>query len=266
MKGGGSKGPPLFLASLIGYHGVLLGETGVTIPAIRINPTVDANTARASYARDGMVQIPDIFEPRVADHIAGMFETLAFDTAFEGEDGRPVTVSAQEAATGADALAARINAMLERAGHGYGFLYTAYPLITAYLAKRDPGHPVHRLTEFLNAEFVAFGAYVTNQPQVRKADGQLTRYRPGDFIGLHNDIGTEASDRLTAYTLGFTRDWRADWGGQLLFHDDKGDVTKGFIPRFNTLSLFRVPQMHSVAPVAPYAAKPRDSVVGWLRN
>lgn len=238
----------------------------MTIPAIRINPQVDANTARATYLREGMVQIADIFEPHVAEHIATMLETLTYDLAFEGEDSRPAILSAAQAEAGGEELADRLRGLNARSGDGYGFLYQAYPLITAYLTKRDAEHPIHRLTEFLNGEFVAFGAYVTNQPHVAKADGQLTRYRPGDFIGLHNDIGSEASDRLTAYTLGFTRQWRADWGGQLLFHDDAGDVTRGFIPRFNTLSLFRVPQMHSVAPVAPYAKAPRHSVVGWLRN
>ena len=238
----------------------------MSTPAIRINPRVKAAVARDAYMRDGFVQIPDIFEPEVAEHIASMIETLPYDLAFEGENGRPVVLSPEETEAGGEALAERLRGMIERSGTGYGFLYQAYPLITAYLKGRNPGHPIHKLTEFLNAEFVDFGSFVTNQPAVAKADGQLTRYRPGDFIGLHNDVGSEDSDRLTAYTLGFTREWRSDWGGQLLFHYDNGDVTRGYIPRFNTLTLFRVPQLHSVAPVAPYAQAHRHSVVGWLRN
>ncbi|MHC3126952.1 hypothetical protein OB03_06410 [Brevundimonas sp. GN22] len=238
----------------------------MSVPTIRINPRVKAAAARADYMRAGFVQIPDIFEPDVAEHIATMLETLPYDLAFEGEDGRPVVLKPDQTASDADAVAQRTADMIRRSGNGYGFIYRVYPLIIAYLEQRDPGHPIHRLTEFLNAEFVAFGAFVTNQPAVAKADGQLTRYGPGDFIGLHNDVGSEDSDRLTAYTLGFTRDWRPDWGGQLLFHDENGDVTCGYIPRFNTLTLFSVPQMHSVAPVAPYAQRPRHSVVGWLRN
>lgn len=238
----------------------------MTAPIIRINPAVNALTARQTYARDGMVQIADFFEPEVAEHLAGLCESLVYDIAFEGDDGRPAIVTADQARQQGNDLRERVGRMIDRAGQGYGFLYQSYPLITAYLQGRDPGHPVHKLTEWLNGEFVQFGSYVTNQPRVAKADGQLTRYQPGDFIGLHDDVGSEASNRLTAYTLGFTREWRPDWGGQLLFHDDKGDVTRGFIPRFNTLSLFRVPQMHSVAPVAPYAKMRRHSVVGWLRD
>lgn len=236
----------------------------MSVPTIRINPRVKAGAAREAYMRHGFVQIPDIFESEVAEHIAALMEDVTYRLAFQGENGKPAVID--PAQVDPATVEARLRDHQDRAGRGYGFKYQTYQLITAYLEQRDPGHPIHRLTEFLNAEFVAFGSYVTNQPQVAKADGQLTRYGPGDFIGLHDDVGTEDSDRLTAYTLGFTRRWRSDWGGQLLFHDDRGDVSRGFIPRFNTLTLFRVPQLHSVAPVAPYAQTPRQSVVGWLRN
>lgn len=236
--------------------------------ALRLNPAIDVEAATRAYARDGFVQIPDMFEPEIAEALATLLESgLDWDLAFEGEDGRPAVLTrAQIAAAGEPVLRERLKAMLARAGGQYGFMYLSYPLISAYLAGRDPGHAIHGLTEWLNQEFVRFGASVTGQPQVVKADGQATRYRPGDFIGLHNDVGSEISDRLTAYTLGLTREWRPDWGGQLLFHDDAGDVTRGHAPRWNTLTLFRVPQLHSVAPVAAYARGTRLSVVGWLRD
>jgi SM-20-related protein len=236
--------------------------------ALRLNPAIDVEAAARAYARDGFVQIPDVFEPEVAEALGALLETaIDWDLAFEGEDGRPAVLTrAQIAALGEPALRERLTAMMTRAGEGYGFLYLSYPLISAYLAGRDPGHPIHGVTEWLNAEFVRFGAAVTGQPAIVKADGQATRYRPGDFIGLHNDVGSEASERLTAYTLGLTRRWRPDWGGQLLFHDPEGEVIHGHAPRWNALTLFRVPQMHSVAPVAAYARGARLSIVGWLRN
>lgn len=192
---------------------------------------------------------------------------IDWDLAFQGDDGRPVVLTRpQLAALGEAEVQKRLQAMLAQAGTDYGFVYLTYPLITAYLTKRDPGHPVHAVTEFLNDAFVKLGVAITGRSDIIKADGQLTRYRPGDFIGLHNDVGSEASDRLVAYTLGLTRIWRADWGGQLLFHDAAGDVIRGHAPRWNTLTLFKVPQYHSVAAVAPYAQAPRLSVVGWMRN
>ena len=237
-------------------------------PRLRINPAINLRQAAETYQRDGLVQISDIFEPDVAEYLASLAETrIDWDLAFQGEDGRPAVVGMRQIQAGGEAaLRQRLHAMMTRAGEGYGFLYLAYPLISAYLTGRDQGHPIHRLTEFLNGEFVQLGSAVSGRNDIIKADGQLTHYRPGDFIGLHNDIGSEKSDRLIAYTLGLTRRWRPDWGGQLLFHDDAGDVTHGHAPRWNTLTLFKVPQYHSVAPVASYAQAPRLSVVGWLRN
>lgn len=240
----------------------------MTAPSIRFNPEVDIAAAAAAYRRDGWVQIDDILEAGTAEYLADMLETrIDWDLAFHGEDDQPVVLGREQIlALGDAALQQRLRDMMTRAGAGYGFLYQTYPLITAYLTQRDQGHPVHTLTEFLNGAFVRLGAAVTGRRDIIKADGQLTRYRPGDFIGLHNDVGSEASDRLVAYTLGLTRTWRADWGGQLLFHDAAGDVIRGHAPRWNALTLFRVPQDHSVAPVAAYAQGPRLSVVGWLRN
>lgn len=240
----------------------------MTPPPIRFSPVLDLDAAAETFQRDGLVQIADVLAPESAAHLLNLAETaIDWDLAFQGEDGRPAVLGRREIdALGQDALRRRLTGMMDRAGEGYGFVYLAYPLITAYLAGRDPGHPIHALTEFLNADFLDLGRRVTGRSDIAKADGQLTRYRPGDFIGLHNDIGSEKSDRLVAYTFGLTRRWRPDWGGQLLFHDAAGDVVQGHAPRWNTLTLFDVPRDHSVAPVSAYARAARLSVVGWLRN
>lgn len=233
---------------------------------LRINPEVKLVAAREAYLRDGFVQIPNFFTSDVAEHLANLIEALSFDLVMQGPDKRPLRLTQDQVLAEGEGFAQRLDRLMSQSGTDYGFLYQVYPLISAYLEGRDPGHPIHRLTEWLNSGFARFGAMVTDQPKVAKADGQITRYRPGDFIGLHTDASMEEDTRLTAYTLGFTREWRSDWGGQLLFHDDKGDLSRGYMPGFNTLTLFKVPQLHSVATVAPYAKAYRHSVVGWLRE
>ena len=96
------------------------------------------------------------------------------------------------------------------------------------------------------------------------ADAQATTYRPGDFLtGHHDDVA--GKNRRAAYVLGLTPEWRTEWGGLLLFHDEQDDVGRGLLPRFNCLNLFAVPQTHSVSQVASYAGATRLSVTGWLR-
>jgi Rps23 Pro-64 3,4-dihydroxylase Tpa1-like proline 4-hydroxylase len=97
------------------------------------------------------------------------------------------------------------------------------------------------------------------------ADAQATRYNTGDFLTRHDDE-IAGKGRKLAYVLSLSQGWRAEWGGLLIFNDTGGGVAETFVPRFNTLSLFAVPQPHSVSYVAPYAGEPRLSITGWLRD
>lgn len=219
-----------------------------------------------AYARDGVVQIEGLFPPKVAETLAAVLDRATpWSLAHSDAAGGHVVLSPAVAAAAPRAeLQATLAEVVRRAEHGFSYLYLVYPMIDAYLDGRAPGHPLNALTEFLNsAPFIDFVRQVTGETVV-KVDAQATCYRPGHFLTLHDDRGV--GERRAAYTLGLTRRWRPDWGGQLLFHDDAGDVTRGYAPRFNVLTLFKVPMAHSVAPVAPYAAEPRYMITGWLRD
>ncbi len=234
---------------------------------LAINPDLDVARYAAIYQAEGVVQIPDVFETRTAQLITMMLEEgVDWQVIASGEDGRGQSWTRPEMGRlNETALNARLGPVLKRASEGFAFLYFGYPMIAARLEGRDLGHPIHDLTEFLNgSEFLDFGRAVTGEASVVKADAQATFYRRGDFLTMHDDRGDD--ERRAAYTLGFTRQWRADWGGQLLFHAENGEIERGFQPGFNVLTFFKVPTLHSVAAVAPYAAAPRLSIVGWLRD
>jgi SM-20-related protein len=231
-----------------------------------LNPTLKPDDYALAFAADGVVQIEDVLESDVATALADVMERgvdwrLAYS---DPRGGHVMLTRAEMAAVGQAGLARRVQAVTAQASRGFGYLYYVYPMVEAYVRGEDPGHPLHGLTEFLNSpEFMDFARAVTGETVV-KVDAQASRYGPGHFLNLHDDLGE--GQRRAAYTLGLTRDWRTDWGGQLLFHDARGDVSRGFIPRFNVLTLFKVPMQHSVAPVAPYAAAPRLTIAGWLRD
>ena len=236
---------------------------------LRLNPALDPERYVADFARDGYVQIFDLFEPDVVEYFTEVLErAMQWDLVYLEEQLRGVNLTrAQQQALGPQKMQEILTGLRDRSGSSLGLIYLGYAMITARRDNRDPGHPIHHLTDFIcSPAFLEFGAKIIGRSDVRRADAQATLYRPGDFIGLHDDTGWETGTRLAAYTLGFTRQWRSDWGGQLLMHDDRGDVSRGFVPRWNALTLFNVPRLHSVAPVAPYARRPRISVVGWLRD
>ena len=118
------------------------------------------------------------------------------------------------------------------------------------------------MTEFLTSpEFIAFAHEITGEP-VTKVDAQATLYRPGHFLNQHDDHNDPR--RVAAYVLNMTPHWRGDWGGALLFPDRPGHIAEGFLPAFNALNMFSVPQEHQVGFVAPFAGAHRFSVTGWF--
>ena len=96
------------------------------------------------------------------------------------------------------------------------------------------------------------------------AEVQATAWSPGDFLTGVDD-GADPTRRI-AFTLCLTPQWRAEWGGLLLFHDAGGRAVQGLVPAFNALNLFVVPQLHSISMVTPAASHRHYAISGWLRS
>jgi len=241
---------------------------------LRLNPKLKPDVWAKAYARDKLVQIPDVFEPELADEIEAVLRgQIQWRLVFAEADptapgGESVARLTQQdiASLGRDAVAKRIGQVMERARDNYGYLYNAYPMIEAYTSGWDAEHPIHLLTEFLNsAEFLEFGRQVIGVDAVTKADAQATFYTRGNFLTRHVDEGHD-DERRAAYTLGFTRRWEPDWGGLLMLLDGNKDIERAFLPRFNMLSIFDGRRIHSVSAVSPFAGDGRFQITGWFRD
>ncbi len=154
-------------------------------------------------------------------------------------------------------------AVIEAARHGFQYRYESIRVAD------DPAERGSSVLEtfanFLNSPAaIAWFRRVTGIADIDYADAQATSYGPGHFLTEHDDDVT-GKNRRAAYVLSLTPAWRVDWGGLLLFHD-AGDAVAGFAPGFNALTLFGVPQRHSVSAVATSAGAPRLSITGWLRS
>ena len=128
-------------------------------------------------------------------------------------------------------------------------------------------HPeLFAVLSFLNSPaFLTFVRRLTGDERPVFCDAMATRYLPGHFLTAHDDEAP-GENRLYAYVLNLTGRWRADWGGMLLFLDDQDHVAEGYVPAFNALNIFRVPQRHAVSFVTPYAGAARLSITGWIRS
>lgn len=232
-----------------------------------LNPALDLKALAAVFRDEGVLQIEDALRPESADVLYQCLATeVPWSLAFRDVSG-PRKLWAEELAAMDAAGRERLDReILEIARREFQFRYDSFMMVTAYKEKRHTGLVLHRVIEQINSPgWLEPMRAITGYPQIRRADAQATRYVAGHFLRRHNDMNEE-DGRLCAYVINLTRDWQADWGGLLQFLDVEGEVTRTLMPRYNTISLFRVPAAHCVSPVAAFATGARYAITGWLRT
>jgi Rps23 Pro-64 3,4-dihydroxylase Tpa1-like proline 4-hydroxylase len=233
-----------------------------------LNPALNPTTLANRYGARKRLQIPGILQLPAAERL---HRCLTHETPWGvvyNDGGRVVQVMAEQLRGLPQQEGARlVTGAIERAKTGFQFLYHFYPMLSSYQAGRDPGLFLHEVLKALNAEPVLeFVRLVSGIATLAKADAQATLYAPGHFLTRHNDAADAALKRRVAYVLSMTKDWHPDYGALLQFYDDQNGVTDVFVPRFNTLSLFTVPQMHAVSYTAPFAPIGRFAITGWFQD
>lgn len=240
------------------------------IPLFEVNPELDRPRLKSAFAGTRRVQIRDVLTDRSARTLHQVIaEQTPWGVAWQaGEEGpHSVSHSALKLVPPAErgAISNKVTAAMR--GRDYGFVYSQYPMLDAYLQRWAPGGVHDLILEHINDQpFLDLVREVTAFPDLIKADAQATLYGPGQFLSLHDDSHVLEGWRI-AYVLNLcAEDWRPDWGGYLLFYDEDGDVVDGFRPRFNALNLFAVPQHHNVSYVPGYAPVARYAITGWFRD
>jgi SM-20-related protein len=153
------------------------------------------------------------------------------------------------------------------AQNGYAFIYETNQLTMQDANgtnKRAPHTPLIASFElFLSSGiFIEFARLVTGENDIVRAEANATCFRAGQFLAAHDD--SAASTRRVAFVVNLSRSWRPEWGGLLEFISPSGHIEEAFVPFFNSLNLFRVPQAHAVSCVTPFASGPRLAISGWL--
>lgn len=230
-----------------------------------INNELDLDRWRRELSARGRIQIPHYLQVDAANRLhACLANEVAWQTA-ENSSGIARTTVRGERLDPAQERAL-LDAAYQRARDEYQFVYDTYMLVRAAREGWDEGLVARFLLEFFNSpDYLAFVRHLTGDPGIASINAQCTRYRPGQFLQLHHDVNPDEDWRY-AYVLNLSREWRADWGGLLHFVDAEGNIVDTFLPRWNSLSLFKVPYGHFVSLVAPWAREPRLAVTGWFRG
>jgi Rps23 Pro-64 3,4-dihydroxylase Tpa1-like proline 4-hydroxylase len=239
-------------------------------PLLQINPNLDRAALAERFDLDGRVQVPDVLTNESAEALRQLLQqqTPWLLTWCAGADGARNVGGEQLAAMTREesvAIERKIAEAVLRCDFCY--IYSNYPLNEAYEQGWNPGSLHEQLTEDLLSEpFAQLLRDITGQSEIVGADGYATHYGPGHFLSRHTD---EAADwrRIAAYVLNLTFvGWQPEYGGYLTFYDEQGDVDLAIRPKFNSLILFSVPQVHGVTRVAPFAPFGRAAISGWARD
>lgn len=220
---------------------------------------------RARLARDTRIQVQEVLTEESAIALATEVRGVPFQTVTTNSQGHVDlpkvwidTLTPEQKRTFGEA-------MQESATERFQYLYDTYPLWDLGEAGQLPPY-WQGVLDFINGEaFLGFARAVTGEDRIAFADAQITRYRRGSFLTGHTDEG-KGKNRYYAYVLNLSPRWRLEWGGLLMFHGPEGHVDKALLPKFNSLSLLKVPQPHSVSQVSLFAGDDRLAITGWLRG
>lgn len=229
-----------------------------------INNELNITLYRQRLVQNTRVQIPGFLQEDAAEAIHRcLAEEIPWALA-ERSAGESHTIASEAyAAMSEQDRQALLEASYARAKTDFQFSYDSYMMVRA-VKEGWTRNLLHDVLKFLNSpEFLLFARRLTGEPTIDRVSAQATRYRPGQFLTRHQDEDVIES-RVCAYVINLSKDWDSDWGGLLQFHDADKHLRDTFVPYWNHLSLFRVPQSHTVSLVAPWAREPRLAITGWF--
>jgi SM-20-related protein len=230
------------------------------VTTLTLSPDLQVEQLSAAFARERRLHIPGLLAADSAEFLAGSLETddLWKTTVAAGQDWFELPLADRRAADPTK-QAWLDDVKVDGAKTGMQYVFD-----TRRLGLGED--PLDAVLQVLNSEpFLNLMRAITGDDRIHYADAQASRYRPGHLLTGHND-NAPGKNRLYAYVLNLTRNWRMEWGGLLAFEGQDGHVVQAFTPAFNAVNLFAVPARHCVTQVAEFAQADRLSITGWLRS
>lgn len=239
----------------------------MTASPFRINAAHDADHLAALFRVNRRLHIPSFLEGDGAERLLDFLRTTeSWKLVLNSDDKLFELDRKTQAALTTEQQRQLDHAVFAKARHGFQYRYETVRVPDSEDERKSRGTLVDDFARFMSDEpALSFFRTVVGEADLTFADAQATAYGPGHFLTSHNDevLGKR---REAAFVVNLSKNWSADWGGLLTFHEPKEAIAEAFIPKFNSLNLFAVPQLHSVTIVAPFAPRRRYSVTGWLRT
>ncbi|MFT2092786.1 2OG-Fe(II) oxygenase [Paraglaciecola sp. 2405UD69-4] len=234
---------------------------------LKLNSTTADLSLAEFFKKNGFVKVPNALKKSSAqtiyEHIKNQQEwNLVFDL-----DGKHQDYNSQDVANWSPQQKQQLKEIIyQQAATGFQYHYETIPLYDIYKNNILPGHFFNQIIEFLNNEVTLdYFRTLLSEPNIKFADGQITRFKPSHFLNTHNDA-VQNKNRIAAYVINLTPVWMPNWGGALHILDEQAQIRQSYLPSFNEINIFKIPVDHYVGMVSPFASAPRLSITGWLRG
>jgi len=147
----------------------------------------------------------------------------------------------------------------------FSFAYCRYTIPTRPEDSPEDTRILSEIYSYFNGpEYLALMAQITGDDSGREVSTWASRYDRHHHLSIHMDE-SPGQGRIAAHVLGMSKGWRKEWGGNFAFCNKQGKPVQIVPPKFNQLVMFKVPRLHLVTPVKPYAGASRYSLFGWYK-
>ncbi len=234
---------------------------------IKRNEIDNLDTLSQKLQQHRRLQIPNFFTQKTASYLSQLL-VKNNDWYLAYNDGNSFYESSAEQVNALTPIQKQkfMNGIYRRAEDQFQYVFNQYYITQAIKLNEQPGHPMHQMHEYMNSkETLDFMRVLTGEIAITKADSYASQYLPGHFLTDHDDRH-DKHDRVAAYVFSMNKKWDKNWGGHTAFFDVNGNIDAAFIPSYNTLNIFLIPQSHSVQIVSPFATEKRHSYLGWLHR
>lgn len=230
---------------------------------------LDTEALHQQYVDTGYAVIPNLLREEVAEQA---YESLLNLVPWEfhcrqfKSGGKMQIIDPQRYAAMSDK---DIQKMVPKAAtlkdNDFTFAYCRYTIPTSLEDAPEDARILTEIYRYFNSpEYLDLMAKITGDSSGREVSSWASRYDRHHHLSIHMDEDS-GQGRIAAHVLGLSKDWKKEWEGNFAFCNSKGKPVHKVPPKFNQLVMFKVPRLHLVTQVKPYAQASRYSLFGWYK-
>jgi SM-20-related protein len=230
---------------------------------------LDTEALHREYADTGAVIIPNLLREDVAEAAFTSLQS-AVPWEFHVRQMHAQGVGIVDPVQFAEMTPRQIKRMVPKIAqlkdNDFTFAYCRYTIPTKLEQAAPDTRILSEIYRYFNSpEYLALMAKITGDDSGKEVSTWASRYDRNHHLSIHMDE-SPGQGRIAAHVLGLSKDWKKEWGGNFAFCNKQGKPVKLVPPAFNQLVLFKVPRLHLVTQVKPYAMESRYSLFGWYKS